>query len=85
MKGSVEGVGSAMEAGKEDMTKKIITVGQGMENVQEGQAQLKGEIEKNTTAIEKNKRKPGRNRNNKRSDGEIKGGRGDGDAGFKRN
>ena len=54
-----------MKAGKEDVTKKMVTVAQGMEKVQKGQDQLKGEIKKNTTAIEK--LKEGQQKNKKKS------------------
>ena len=47
LRGSVKGVWSAMKAGKEDVTKKIMTVGrevdklgQGVKEIKEGQGQL---------------------------------------------
>ena len=53
LRGSVKGVWSAMEAGKEDVTEKIMTVGrevdkleQGMKEVKKGQGQRKREMEK---------------------------------------
>ena len=56
---NVKGVWSAMEAGKEDVTKKIMTVGQGVDKlgqgvkeIKEGQGQLEKEMGRNATAIE---------------------------------
>jgi len=59
LKGSVKGVWSAMETGKEEVTDRITTVGrevdklgQGMKEIKKGQGQLKAEIGKNTAAIQ---------------------------------
>ena len=59
LRGSVKGVWSVMKAGKEDVTKKIMTVGwevdklgQGVKETKEGQGQLEKEMGRNATAIE---------------------------------
>ena len=60
LKGSVEGVWAAVKESKEDMTNKIITVGQevdklgqGMKKVKEGQDQLRRETKKELEAVKK--------------------------------
>ena len=51
LKENVKEVLSAVKAGEEDVKEKMVTVAEEMGKVKEGQDQIKGEIEKNTTAI----------------------------------